>query len=577
MPISVPGQVDGPDEIECDVLVVGSGAAGMMAALAARHFGLDVVIAEKERQLGGTTARSGGWLWVPCSPVARRAGIGDTIKAARAYIAHEAGTRLDAARVDAFLAQGPKMIEFCEAYTRLRFSAAPGFPDYHPSSPGAAVGRSICAMPFDGRDLGHAIHLMQPPMRTMIFLGMAISSGAELRHFMKATRSPASAAFVARRLAQQAWDSLRSGRSMRLTNGNALVGRLLASVNDAGIPLWLDAPVTELACPKGGGASAVVRSGERRVVVRARRGVVLASGGFAHDPVLRKELLDFPIGVQNWPLTPMGNTGDGLRLGRSVGGTVVSNVAEPAAWAPVSRVRLRDGEEHSYAHIIDRAKPGVIAVLRTGKRFVDEACSYHDFVVAMRNASRHLEDVEAFLLCDHRALRRYGLGFVKPFPVPIHRHLVSGYLARGYTLEALAARLDINARTLIRTVEHYNAHARTGRDPEFGKGENAYARYMGDDEMQPNPCVAALDAPPYYGVRVTPGILTTYPGLSTDEYARVLDTDSRPIAGVYAVGSDMLTLGGGGYLGGGANLGPAMTFGFIAGQSLAADRSNRRQ
>lgn len=571
MPISVLGQVDGPDEVECDVLVVGSGAGGMMAALAARYFGLDVVIAEKETQLGGTTARSGGWLWVPCSPVAQRAGIGDTIEAARTYIAHETGARFDAARVGAFLAEGPKMIEFCEAHTRLRFSAAPAFPDYHPSTPGAAVGRPICAEPFDGRNLGSAIHMVQPPMRTMTFLGMAISSGAELQHFLKATRSLRSAGFVARRLARQAWDLLRNGRGMRMTNGNALVGRLLASVCDAGIPLWLDAPVTNLSWQKGGGSSVVVQSGERRVVVRARRGVVLATGGFAHDPVLRKELLTFPPSAQNWPLAPPGNTGDGLQLGRSIGGTVVSGLAEPAAWAPVSRVRLRDGEECSYVHVIDRAKPGVIAVLRTGKRFVDEACSYHDFVVAMREACRDLETVEAFLICDHRALRRYGLGFVKPFPVPIRRHIASGYLARSRTVEALAARLDIDAQTLTQTVERYNAKAAIGCDPEFGKGENAYDRYMGDVDVQPNPCIAALDAPPYYGVRVTPGILTTYPGLSTDEYARVLDADNRPIAGVYAVGSDMQTLGGGGYLGGGANLGPAMTFGFIAGRSLAMD------
>lgn len=573
MPQSLVGGADVPDEVECDVLVVGSGAAGLMAALAARHAGLDVVIAEKEAQLGGTTARSGGWLWVPCNPVSRRAGVADSLDAARSYIAHEAKEHFDPARVEAFLAAGPEMIAFCEARTRVRFSAAPAFPDYHMSAPGAAVGRPICAMPFDGRLLGRAVHAVQRPMRAMTFLGMAISSGAELGHFLRATRSVRSAAFVLRRLVAQARDRLRYGRGMRMTNGNALVGRLLASVCDAQIPLWLDAPVTGLISAQGEVRGAVVQSGERRVVVQARRGVVLATGGFSHDAALRKELLAFPARAEDWPLAPAGNTGDGLRLGRSAGGTVAADLAQPAAWAPVSRVRWGDGEEGSYAHIIDRAKPGVIAVLRTGERFVDEACSYHDFVAAMREACRHLEEVEAFLICDHRALRRYGLGFVKPFPVPIRRHLASGYLARGRTPEELAARLGVDVPALARTVARYNAEARHGRDPEFGKGGNAYDHYMGDADARPSPCVAPLETPPYYAVRVMPGILTTYPGLRTDERARVLDAGGLLIAGLYAVGSDMLTLGGGGYLGGGANLGPAMTFGFIAGRDLAEGQS----
>ena len=324
---------------------------------------------------------------------------------------------------------------------------------------------------------------------------------------------------------------------------------------------------------QGAVRGAVVQSGERRITVRARRGVVLATGGFPHDPALREELLAFPVRSADWPLAPAGNTGDGLRLGRIAGGTVATGFAEPAAWAPVSRVRWSDGEEGSYAHIIDRAKPGVIAVLKTGERFVDEACSYHDFVAAMRQACRNLEEVEAFLICDHRVLRRYGLGFVKPFPIPIRRHLASGYLARGRTPQELAARLGIDAPALARTLARYNAVARQGRDPEFGKGENAYDRYMGDADARPSPCVAPLEAPPYYAVRVMPGILTTYSGLRTDERARVLDAQMKPIPGFYAAGSDMETLGGGGYLGGGANLGTAMTFGFIAGRDLATAQS----
>lgn len=554
---------------ECDLLVAGSGAGGMAAALAARHRGLDVVVAEKDRLFGGTTARSGGWLWVPGNPVAARAGVTDDVAAARDYLRHEAGNHFDADRVGALLAEGPRMVAFMEQETALRFMASPAFPDYHPDAPGGGFGRSICTLPFDGRTLGTDIRRLRRPMREMTFLGMAVSSGSELKHFLKAGRSLPSALFVAWRLIRQARDTVVHGRGMRLTNGNALAGRLMKSAQDAGIPLWLETPVRELIVEDGAVRGAVVRRAGADVTVSTRRGVVLATGGFGWDAARRRDLFAFPPEAESWPLSPPGNAGDGLRLGEAAGGAIDADLAQPAAWFPVSRVPWPDGETGTYAHIIDRAKPGVIAVLRDGRRFVNEANSYHDFVQAMMAGCRGAARPEAFLICDHRTLRRYGLGFVKPFPMPLAPHLKNGYLIAGETPESLARAAGIDAAGLAATLAAFNPPAHNGDDPEFAKGSTAYNRFQGDAEAHPSPCVAPVERPPFYAVRVVPGDLSTYAGLATDAKARVVDGQGRPVPGLYAAGSDMASALGGSYPGAGTCIGPAMTFGFIAGNHAA--------
>jgi succinate dehydrogenase/fumarate reductase flavoprotein subunit len=559
-------------EQTCDLLVVGSGAGGMAAALTARLAGLEVILVEKEPLLGGTTARSGGWLWIPCSPPARAAGISDSFEAARTYLRHEAGNRFDPARVDAFLEAGPAMVELMERRTSLRFVLGPQFSDYHPDAPGGlAGGRSICAEPFDARALGADLALLRPPLPELTFFGMMVGSGKELTHFFNVTRSAASAAQVARFLLRYGRDRLLHGRPMRLTNGNALAGRLLRSARELGVTIWPSAPLVELVAEAGRVRGGVVERRGRRVRVLARRGVVLATGGFPHDLERRARLYPHaPSGRGHWSPAAEGNTGDGIRLAAGLGAVTADELPSPAAWVPVSRVPRGDGTIGLFPHFIDRAKPGIVAVDAEGRRFCNEADSYHDFGRALlaRNRGRDGE-LGAWLLADHAAIRRYGLGWAKPFPVPLRPALRSGYLKQAPTIGALARAIGVDPERLEATLAAYNDGARRGQDPEFGRGSTAYNRYLGDPSVRPNPCVAPLERPPFYAVRVVMGDLGSFAGLETDACARVLDREGRPIEGLYAAGNDMASIMGGNYPGGGITLGPAMTFGYIAARHAA--------
>lgn len=558
------------EDVRCDLLVIGSGGAGLTAAISARAQGLEVLVVEKEPVIGGTTAISGGWLWIPGNPVAARAGVTDSVEAATTYIQHEAGNHFDPERTAAFLEHGPRMVDFLEQKTAVRFAAAPDFPDYHPDAPGGGHGRSIVAEPYDARELGDKLSLLRRPLRETTFLGLNVGSGAEVTHFFNATRSITSALFVGRRLVNHAFDVISHGRGMRLANGNALAGRLLKSVVDLGIQMWPSAPVQALIVEGGKVRGAVVQQNGARRAVTAARGVVLACGGFPHDIARRKQLYAHaPTGREHHSTTTASNTGDGLRLGESAGGVVETGLPNAAPWVPVSLVRHGDGSVGVFPHVIDRAKPGVIAVTRHGRRFVNEASSYHDFVQAMIAACVSEAETCAFVVCDHRAIRRYGLGYAKPFPVPLGRFLKSGYLLRGETLADLARNAGIDAAQLEKTVAEFNAGAKLNDDRAFGKGSTAYNRFQGDRAHRPNPCLAPLEEPPYYAVKIGPGDLGTFAGLRTDRFARVLDGEDRPVPGLYAAGNDMSSILGGNYSGAGINIGPAMVFGYIAGRHAA--------
>lgn len=562
---------------ECDVLVAGSGCSGMSAAITARSRGLDVLIVEKEPRFGGTTARSGGWLWIPGTSLAKAYGIEETPEQARAYLRHEAGNNFDAARVDAFLSAGPEAVDFFTTKTALRFDMPLVFPDYHAEAPGGAQGgRSMVTRPFDGRELGDLIKTLGMPLPELTVFGMMLGSGKEIIHFMRVTKSMTSAVYVAKRLSRHLMDVLRYGRGMTLTNGNALAGRLAKSALDLKIPMWLSSPLRELTVENGAVTGAIVSREGRDLRVRARQGVVLACGGFPHDVERRKKMFPHaPTGHEHFSPGPTSNTGDGLRLAESAGGHVEDRLPNAAAWVPVSLTTRKDGSKGVMPHFIDRAKPGVIAVMRDGRRFANEGNSYHDFVQAMIKAAKPGEEIAAFLVCDHKTLRKYGLGCVPPFPMPLGHHLETGYLMRGDTLEALAAKAGIDAKAFAETVKQFNATAPQGHDAAFGKGSKAYNRYQGDALHGPNPCVAPIENGPFYAIKMVIGDLGTYAGIVTDASARALDAEGRVIPGLYAVGNDMASIMGGNYPGAGITLGPALTFGYIAGQHLADSAAKR--
>jgi succinate dehydrogenase/fumarate reductase flavoprotein subunit len=562
------------EEVHCDLLVAGSGASGLTAAIVAAKQGLNVIVAEKEPVFGGTTAFSGGYLWVPNNPVSKEAGIQDSKEAARDYIRHEASNHYDAARTEAFLDAGPAMVNFMHENTHVRFEASPAFSDYHPDAPGGMPGgRSILAVPVNAAILGEDLPKLRPPRSELTLYGLAIGSGKELWHFYRATKRLESFAYVSKRIAKFGVDKVLKGRSMLLTNGNALAARLYRSAKDLDVPVWLDSPVKALLRDDDGnviGADVLTPKGLRRII--AKRGVVLACGGFAQDVARRKSLYNHVASEgEHVSAASPGNTGDGLLLAEQIGAQTLMDYPNAGAWAPTSLVPRADGTKGPFPHFIDRGKPGVIAVARSGRRFVNEANSYHDFVQGMERMTEHGQPAEAFLICDHRTIRKYGLGHVKPAPLPLAPSIKSGYLISGNTLAELAQNIGMDAAAFEATVQRFNNDVPTGVDTEYGRGSTAYNRFHGDPEVKPNPCLAPIAKGPFYAVRVVPGSIGTFAGLRTDEHSRVIGKDGKSIQGLYAVGNDMASVLGGNYSGGGITLGPGMTFGYIAGMHAARE------
>lgn len=560
--------------LDVDLLVVGSGAAGLSAAVTAAARGLTVLVVEKDRVFGGATAWSGGWLWVPSNPVSQRDGAGDDPAAVRQYLRHELGARYDDARIEAFLDAGPRMVDFFERRTRLQFVSGSWIADIHGDTPGAGTGsRSVAPLPLDGRELGaDLLALLRPPKYETSLFGMSVMAGpSDLGRFMRATRSPSAFAHAARRLTRHAADLLLHGRGLQLVNGSALVGRLLLSGRQFGVRMQTRAAARDLMTRDGAVVGARIETPQGTHTVRARRGVLLATGGFARDAQRMARMRPrVPAQADRWALPPPAVAGDGLAMAEAIGAAFDAGGASPLAWCPVSEVAYRNGSVGLYPHIIDRAKPGLIAVKSDGRRFVNEAHGYHDYVAALLAATPADQAPLSWLICDQRFQRRYPFGMAKPFPIPTWPYVRSGYLRRAGSLQALARACGIHAQGLVDTVAAYNEHAREGRDPAFGRGSTVFNRRSGDTGHPLNPCVAPLEQPPFYAIEVRPGCFGSFAGLRTDECSRVLDAQGHVIDGLYAAGCDQANVMAGHYPAGGINLGPAMTFGFIAAEHAAS-------
>ena len=562
-----------------DLVVIGSGAAGLAAAVTAASKGLRVAVFEKHMHLGGTSAWSGGAMWIP-SGLSKQPD-----PAAVKYLVHELGPAVfDAqrAKILAYLTRGPKMVTHFRNLKQapLHFEVDPYAPDFHVSQGCRNGGRILRVKAFDGTRLDR-LDRLRPPLPEFTMRGIGIESGKELNCFLKGFRSPVSAVYVFWRLIKRLIEWRVHGRSRRLVNGNALVASLLAAAENLGVKLFAERPVLRLVRVDAARVSGVVvrtPKGEREVL--AKHGVVLACGGFPHDRArIPTHFPHAPTGVEHKSAAPPENTGDGLRLGESAGGRVERTRSAPAAWAPVSLMQRRDGSKAVYPHFIDRAKPGVIAVNRAGRRFCDESGSYHDFMVEWIKASPTGGPLEAWLICDRRFLWRYGLDLVKPFSLlpkswwsswsarSQWRVLRTGYLQVGRTIESLAKTCGIESAGLRETVETYNHSVPS--DIAFGRGSTAYGLSQGDPTVRPNPCVAAIRRPLYFAVRLYPGSLGTLAGLETDEHARVLDAGNRHIPGLYACGNDMASIMRGHYPGPGITLGPAMVFAYRAAMAIA--------
>jgi succinate dehydrogenase/fumarate reductase flavoprotein subunit len=548
-----------------DVIVIGSGAAGLATAVTAAHFGAEVIVLEKHHQIGGTSAWSGGWLWIPRNPLAQESGIIEDIDGPIAYLKSEIGNRVNDPRIPTFLEFGPKMVSFFREHAYVNWIDGNRIPDFHNSDGACEGGRSVASAPFDGRRLGDWGDKLRAPLDVTTVWGMGIASGADLAQFFNSKRSILAALHVVRRLGRHGVDLMRHGRGTQLVNGNALVAHLLKAALDLGVDIRLSSPVDHVVQnPEKTGVTGVKVGSE---TFHATTGVVLAAGGFPHDPKRHSEMFDHvQTGTKHNSAAPPENTGDGLSLAENVGAVVSDDLIEPGAWAPVSLVPQKSGFAR-FPHLIERAKPGFIAVTGQGRRFVNEANSYHDFMQALFKVAS--DDPFAWIICDRKAINRFGIGAVKPAPFPKGPHIASGYLKKGKTLVALADQIGVDSEVFVKTVTAFNQQAHQGQDPEFGRGSTPYNRIQGDPLHGPNPSLGVLENAPFYAVKVVPGSLGTFAGIKTNEHAQVLNKELNVIDGLYAVGNDAASIMGGNYPSGGITLGPAMTFGYVAGLDIA--------
>lgn len=559
---------------EFDVVVIGSGAGGLSTAVTAAHQGLRVLVIERDGHCGGATSRSGGWMWTPRNEFAHADGVDESVEDIKTYLRAAVGEDYDEVRTDAFLRHAPDMVSFFEHQTFLQFVPGAKICDIYGKLPHAGTGhRSVGPKPVNGRAFSSELRqIMAPQYWETSFLGMGIMAGPDLQGFLNASKFKVSGWWhSAKRVLGYTFDLATKGSGMHYVNGVALVARLMKSATNAGVDIRVNHRAVDLSKDDQGRVTSVVaETPHGRRIFTADRGVVIAAGGFSANPAMRTE--HFPHNRDaddHWTLAPDTADGMGIDLGRGAGGVLDTSGTSPAAWCPVSLFPYRNGRNGVFPHIMDRAKPGSISVTRNGRRFVNEANGYWDYVTGLNAATENGNVAESWQIADSPTVARYPFGFAMPRPVPKLPFLKSGYLVRAETLAELADKCGIDPDGLVSTVEEFNRHARLGEDPEFHRGETPFNRYGGDPEVAPNPTLAPIETGPFYAVRVRQGSFGTFAGLRADDKARLLDEHGEPIPGVHVVGVDQKNIFGGHYPAGGVNIGPAMTFGYITGLELA--------
>jgi len=554
-----------PLESDWDVIVIGSGAAGLTAAVSAALEGAKTLVVERSTYIGGTSAFSAGSVWIPNTRHAAAVGIEDSVEEAGAFLDAAVGNRSPKSMRDAFLRLGPEAVRRLEQDAGLRFRSRPFHPDYLYELEGSkTAGRAIEALPFDGATLGDALQSVRPPLPEFTVLGGMMVDRDDIAHLLKLTKSATSFAYALKLVGRYALDRIRHGRGARMVMGNALVGRLLKAAMDLGVTVATEAEVLDIAGDADRRTVTVARNGGEQIL-SAAGGVILASGGFARHPQRRREFLPDPVPELS-PAAPA-NTGTLHDIAVRLGATYGEGAEQPVFWAPMSHRPRKDGSMAIFPHfVLDRSKPGIFCVGRDGRRFVNESTSYHKFVIAMYAANRDGSTIPAFEITDAESLRKYGLGMVRPGGHGLGPFLKDGYLIRADTLAGLAEKLGIDAGGLQETVEAMNRYAETGIDEQFQRGSTVYECGNGDPNHGPNPTLGPVGKAPFYAIRLWPGEIGSAVGLVTDTDARLLDRDGQVIGGLYACGNDMHSIMGGVYPGPGINLGPAVTFGFTAGR-----------
>ncbi len=552
--------------IRKDVIVVGSGGAGLTCALVAARAGLEVLLVEKEDRIGGTLAWSGGGVWFPLSQPGRDAGFEDSRENVLTYLESIGEGTFDPALIKAYVDTAPELVDMLHATTDVRLIAYPGMGDWFPEAPGAATtgGRALAPAESDGKRLGNDFARLRRPLGVFNAPGGGFMVDLpDLPHLAAIGKSLKSTAYLGRLFVRFLMDRVRFGRGTRLTMGNSLASGLMKAALDAGVEMWTSSPATGLLKDDNGRViGAKIKRSGGEVQVHAARGVLLASGGFSADADMRRKYI--PFGDQHYSLMSDSNAGDGIRMGQAAGGEFIENGFQHGGWVMLSLVPQEDGSIVKFPHMVaDRTKPGYITVNTAGQRFTNEASL--DPISGMHATG----SVPAWLICDHTAMRKYGMGPVRPGGMGLKRHVRPDYIVKAETIPELAVKLGIDPDGLAATVERQNGFARTGEDLDFARGKSAADQSLGDPRHFPNPNLGEIMTAPFYGLRVHPGDSATMLGLRVDQDARVLDPRGNPVDGLYAAGLDMHSVFRGRSPGSGSNNGPAMIFGYLAGKSMA--------
>lgn len=559
--------IQGLNESAYDLVVVGAGGAGMATALFAAMEGASVLLVERTEYVGGTTAWSAGTSWIPGSQHAAKVNPNDTLAETARYLDNAVGERTSKVVRQAFLDNGRAAVDEVEARSELKYRPYPKHPDYISDLGGSTLsGRALEPMPFDARLLGRELFaLLRPPIPEFTVIGGMMVDRTDINHLLAMTKSWASLKHSVKIVMRHAMDRLSWPRGTRLVMGNAHVARLLHSLSKFDkVTIALNSTVEHIVRgPQGVERVDIACNGERRSV-RVNKGMVLASGGFNRHPELRAQML--PGVPAEWSPAAPGHTGQAHDLAKQLGAVYGQGGLSHAFWAPVSLRKRADGSTAAFPHfVMDRAKPGMITVNARGERFLNESTSYHLFGLAMQEANKTRPSIPAYLVCDADALRKYGIGMVRPGGKGLAPFLADGYLTEGATLAELASKLGMDAQALQASVAQNNRNAETGVDPDFHRGETAYQQNLGDPAWTgKNPNIGPLAQGPFYAVRLYPGDIGSSTGFATNEHAQVLGADGQAIGGLYAVGNDMHSIMGGTYPAPGITIGPGLVFGRIA-------------